>query len=414
MIKTFTPPTSMGQPSDDYKYLGYASFLDMVPDKTFDEGNYRYLVMKYTGDITQLRFQFNRKDKETGADELEGPYWFNPEGQTFYFVTADGSDIPLIGDNTLIVIDLAKSVNPEAIDGSGLGVGLDWFNSGIHMHCDEMIKHGDGKGFTISYACLTNTIPSEEDIPDVTLPEESKPSETTAAPEETKEAVEGMRAIILDGGEEGKSTLIKRFTNDKETVLDADGNVVVGKDGYKWLGYVTFKDLADKDFKYMALTYTGDITNFRLQFVHDASGNNEEMSDIFWFDPEQEIHFVTADGSEIPLVGNNTTVIIDLEKSGVNIGWYNSGLHVHVNDIADINITYAALLTELPKDGEPLPTEDIIDPSKLVPPSSKADGNNGKTPSTGDNMPVKAVAAVCVLSLVILGGAIVVRRREFK
>jgi hypothetical protein len=161
MIGTYTAPvdSKTGLPKDSYKYLGYVSFKGMVPDEPLDDwyyGNYRYLVMTYTGDITKLRFAFVRKgyNDDGSDDEFGDPFWFNPEGQTHYFVGYHGSDIPLVGDNTTVIIDLAQTVNPDAIDGTGLGVELDWYNSGIHMHCDEMLTHGNGEGFTISQAYL--------------------------------------------------------------------------------------------------------------------------------------------------------------------------------------------------------------------------------------------------------------------
>ena len=406
MIGKYTAPSKKGVYLDDYKYLGYASFLDKVPDKTYDQGNYKYLVMTYTGDITQLRFQFNRLS-EDGDQELTEAYWFNPEGQTLFFKTADGSEIPLIGDNTTIVIDLQKS-----------GVELDWYNSGVHMHCDEMLTHGDGKGFTISNAYLTTSLPQEESSTEsgetsqeTTAPETSAPAtsapETTAPAIVSTEAGNTMEAIILDGGEEGKSKFIKKFVNNK-AATDTDP-------AYKYLGYVTFKDLANANYRYLAVKYTGDISNLRLQFVHDAGGANEEMDDVYWFnaeghdkkaDPSVDPCFVTADGSAIPLVGNNTLIFIDLQKSGVDVGYYNSGFHVHVNGLADIDISYAALLTELPKDDAELPTGDtVINP----PATTKAAG--GKTPSTGDVSPIVVVSIVCVLSVAVLGGAVVARKK---
>jgi cell division septation protein DedD len=161
MIGVYTAPTSRNQPTDAYKYMGFASFLDMVPDKTYAEGNYKYLVMTYTGDITQLRYEFVRAGVagDGSDDEKQGPFWFNPEGQTMYFVGYKNKETPLIGDNTTICIDLEAS-----------GVELDWYNSGVHMHCDEMLTHGNGEGYTISNAYLTKTpIEPEEEEYTVTL-----------------------------------------------------------------------------------------------------------------------------------------------------------------------------------------------------------------------------------------------------
>lgn len=156
MIGTYTPPLSDGEATDEYKFLGYVSFLDKVPDTFIEEGNYRYLVMTYTGDITQLRVDFERS-YEIGI-ELQGSFWFNPEGHDSYFVTADGSDIPLVGDNTTIVIDLLNSVHPDnGVDVAG--VDLSWYNTGMRMYCDMMATYGNGAGIEITDAYLTNMIP---------------------------------------------------------------------------------------------------------------------------------------------------------------------------------------------------------------------------------------------------------------
>lgn len=125
------------------------------------------------------------------------------------------------------------------------------------------------------------------------------------------------------------------------------------KDGvqYSYQGFVTFKDLATKDFKYLKLTYTGDITCLRFEFNEKATDTNQGP---FWFDPnnESEYHMVTADGSAIPMVGNNTTIIIDLEKSGVDMSKYNNGIHMHANSTTDaafdVTLKDCVLTTELP------------------------------------------------------------------
>ena len=107
-----------------------------------------------------------------------------------------------------------------------------------------------------------------------------------------------MEAIILDGGEEGKSKFIKHFENTNAATYDADGNMT--EPAYKYLGYVSFLDLADENYKYLAMTYTGNIKFLRLQFVHDAGGKGEEFGDVLWFDAEQENHF--ADLSNNPIM----------------------------------------------------------------------------------------------------------------
>lgn len=127
------------------------------------------------------------------------------------------------------------------------------------------------------------------------------------------------------------------------------------KDGvkYSYQGFVTFKDLATKDFKYLKMTYTGDITYLRFEFNEKTTDNNQGP---FWFDPNNESpdHFVTADGSEIPMVGNNTTIIIDLEKSGIDMSKYNNGIHMHGNSTTeaafDVTLKDCVLTSVLPSD----------------------------------------------------------------
>lgn len=151
MIGKYMPPAKNDQLTDDYRYLGFASFINEEADETFEVSNYRYLVMTYTGDITQLRFEFAKiGTEEDGSDsEMQGPFWFNPESQDGNcFVTADGSDIPLTGNNTTIVIDLKES-----------GVDMSRYNSGIDMHCDSMLTYGNGEGIIILDAYLTNISP---------------------------------------------------------------------------------------------------------------------------------------------------------------------------------------------------------------------------------------------------------------
>ena len=129
---------------------------------------------------------------------------------------------------------------------------------------------------------------------------------------------------------------------------------------YAYLGFVTFKDLATKDFRYLKLTYTGDITSLRFEFNEKATNANQGP---FWFDAEQDVHFVTADGSPIQLVGNNTTVVIDLVASGVDMSKYNNGIHMHGNSTTDaafdVTIKDAVLYG-----GVPTPQPTTVAPTK--------------------------------------------------
>lgn len=150
--------------------------------------------------------------------------------------------------------------------------------------------------------------------------------------------------ILLDDAASGMN---KTLHIDKATERTATDGVF-----YAYQGFVTFKDLATKDFKYLKFTYTGDITMLRFEFNEKDSNTNQGP---FWFDPEQETHFVTADGSDIPLVGDNTTVVIDLEKSGVDMSKYNNGIHMHASSTLeaafDVTIKDAVLSSVAPSSG---------------------------------------------------------------
>ncbi len=117
-----------GVHSYEYKYLGYVTTKSATSE-------YRYLKIKYTGDITTLRLEFY-----TSEDRGEDIIWFNDE-KTSHFETVDGSDIVLVAeDETECVIDL---------EASGIKIG-DFV--GFHMHYLEPYKNGTK--FTITDARL--------------------------------------------------------------------------------------------------------------------------------------------------------------------------------------------------------------------------------------------------------------------
>ena len=321
MAKEYNPGTD-----GDYKYLAGIDLaaLELTSD-------YKYLQLTYTGDATAfdaLRFEM------AGADGSLGTYWFkeNPQG------TIKTVDDTLVANPTeteqTVVIDLAKSgiTNAEGI-------------ATIHMHDTK------GKGtFTITDAQFTNTplqVAKTPVEPEETTPEETTPDnngETT--PETTTEKViaDGTNDIILNGDDQGKSAMIGTYSIKKGSIE---------KPNYKYLGWATFKDFANESYKYLKITYTGNIKLLRFEF----EGKGGEKQGPFWFDPEQATHFVTEDGSAIPLVGNNTTVVIDLAKSGVDMSKYNSGVHMHCSaEDEDVNISITDAVLYGGKKSEPQPT----------------------------------------------------------
>lgn len=257
-----------------YAYQGGFSIPDTV------NSSFTLLEITYKGDISTIRF---------GSDE--GTFWFanNPEGS---FKTADDSEIVLNAETeTTVLIDLAKT-----------GVS---YKAGDFVH----VHAGGENAFTyefVSVKLISNGQASEEE----------SNSETTGE-EEIETSGQGREDdIILNGDENGQSSMIKNFPTVKAA--------------YKYLGFATLKE-PTAEYKYFILTYAGDITSIRFEFSFvNESGDDVEKAGPYWFNPEgQEYFFVTADGSDIPLDGGKgTTVVIDLEKSGIDISKYNS-VHMH-------------------------------------------------------------------------------------
>ena len=280
---------------EGYKYLTGMDFTDVTNE-------YQYLQISYKGAATafdELRLEI------VGEDTNLGTFWAKENEQGTLKTVEDKELAAPSDEEQTAVIDLAKS-------GIKNTAGI----KTIHFHDTA------GKGaFEITDAQFTNT-PLQ-----VAKVHTDEPDASTTAPvvEPTTKTqpVDPATGIKLDGDDKGQSAMNGTYHIDI-TPADAKDEVT-----YKWLGYATFKDLATKDFKYLQFTYTGDISGMRLQFVANAGTSTEDKTDVIWFNPEQEKHFVTKDGTPIQMVGNNTTVTIDLEKSGVDMAKYNSGFHMH-------------------------------------------------------------------------------------
>ncbi len=194
--------------------------------------------------------------------------------------------------------------------------------------------------------------------------------------------------IVLDG-DQGESSLIKEFS--------ASGGE------YKYLGYATTKE-ATSDYKYLQLTYTGDISMFRIE-MNTAEDTNKGP---YWFAADQFMKFVTADGSAIPTnVTSPTTIIIDLEASGINIGDY-VGMHLHYlsPDIqsASFTISDARLMTSTTSSpaGSGAPAGDApAGDAPATQPSTQA-------PATGST----AVPTVIACLVVLCAGAVLVFNKK--
>ena len=252
------------------------------------KAGYKYLELTYKGDETAfdaLRFEF----EGTGST-----LWFreNAEGT---LKTVDGELVPApTEEEQTVVIDLEAS-----------GMDITKAIAKIHMHQTP----GNGS-FEITNAKLL--------------------AEYTASVDPNT-----AEDIILNGDENGLSSMIKSWTVK---------GVAAGGDQYKYLGFVTLKEPTSV-YKYLILTYAGDIGSIRFEFAAVDETGETAKSAPYWFNKEgQELYFVTADGSDIPLDGGKgTTIVIDLEKSGVDLDKYNSihmqsGYGIGENNINDFSL----------------------------------------------------------------------------
>ena len=308
--------------TDTYKGW-YAAATKATPE-------YKYLQFTYTGTgdaFNETRFVFADASGKTLPE-----VWF-ATWQASKFKTVDGADVPVpTAEPQTVVVDLEAS-----------GVDVSKGFEGLHVHAGNTLVG------TVNFSDVKLQTTPEITKTETPVETTEAPTEETTTPEPTT-AADPSTGIKLDdelSGMNKKMHIDKLAKNSKDEVF------------YAYQGWVTFKDLANKDFKYLKFTYTGDITNFRLQF-EDKKGNKQGP---FWFDAEQDVHFVTADGSPIQLVGNNTTVVIDLEASGVDMSKFNNGFHMHANSTKDaafdVTIKDAVLYG-----GVPTPIETTVAPTK--------------------------------------------------
>ncbi len=288
-----TIEVTQGQ-TDTYKGW-YAAATKATPE-------YKYLQFTYTGTgdaFNETRFVFADASGKTLPE-----VWF-ATWQASKFKTVDGADVPVpTAEPQTVVVDLEAS-----------GVDVSKGFEGLHVHAGNTLVG------TVNFSDVKLQTTPEITKTETPVETTEAPTEETTTPQPTT-AADPSTGIKLDdelSGMNKKMHIDKLAKNSKDEVF------------YAYQGWVTFKDLANKDFKYLKFTYTGDITNFRLQF-EDKKGNKQGP---FWFDAEQDVHFVTADGSPIQLVGNNTTVVIDLEASGVDMSKFNNGFHMHANSTKD-------------------------------------------------------------------------------
>lgn len=183
--------------------------------------------------------------------------------------------------------------------------------------------------------------------------------------------------IVLDG-DAGTSSFIGEYS--------ASGS------NYKYLGFVTSKE-ATADYKYLQITYTGDISMLRMEF----NKPNDSNVGPYWFTSSQMVHFITADGSDIPTTGNNTTIVIDLAATGINMADFR-GMHLHYLDdnaqSGSFTITDARLMTSA-----------TSSPAADTPAETEA-------PTAAPNTGSTAVPTVIACLVVLCAGAVLVFNKK--
>ena len=191
----------------------------------------------------------------------------------------------------------------------------------------------DNNKYTISLNIPTASMIENPDAPDdLNNPgqvETTKPVETTKAPETTTKQAETTTKAPETTAKPAETT-----TKTPETSRDTSGDIVLNEfmktwtvgtgSGYQYMGQVNYK--APAGYRYLQLTYTGDTRAFeelRLEFFKD-------MKNPYWFNKNQAVKFVTTSGDVVEAPSSTAkTVVIDLQKSGLNINQTNTGFHIH-------------------------------------------------------------------------------------
>lgn len=357
----------------EYNYVGYVSLNGAPADA-------KYLELTYTGNITYLRLEF--EDKDQAAKKT---VWFN-KNQADHFVTEDDSEIQLdVTTDTSVVIDLERS---------GIDISKYVVEGGMHIHYgDATLPDGT---FQIKSAKLTGGT--------IATGGEDNGNENPPAEKQEPEPVAQGEEFVLKGDENGRSGMIGTYT---------------GTAAYNYLGFVTTEG-APADEKYLEFTYTGDITYLRIVF-ENLDG---DQTDPVWFDAAQAKHFVTKDGSEILLqAATPTTVVIDLEASGIGYAQWSKGFHMHYGDAALTNGTFtvtdarltgsAAPVSTEPTDPNPTPDPTPTpNPTPTPAPEVKEPKKDEptKAPKTGDV--TEPVTVVSFLALSAAAGAVCLKKKS--
>lgn len=336
-------PEELAPKIDEDMDLNEVLAKEWAADPSLEDGSYAWLGEPTIGAPAGYKYlQLTYKGDETAFDELRFEFpggaviWFKENAQGT-FKTVGGEIVPSpTAEEQTVVIDLEKS---------GVDVTLPLTSIVIHQTA--------GKGsFTVTDAKLLAKRPTPAVIED----------------------------IILNGDEQGMSSMIKKFATIKA--------VPAGTIQYKYLGFATLKE-PTSDYKYLILTYTGDISTLRFEFAYVEDGTEKSKTNPYWFNKEgQTLYFVTADESDIPLDGGKgTTIVIDLEKTGIDLDKYNSVyMHAGYGDAAskDINIQIGMARLSAKTD---ITAVDVIPPEQPTTPKAPT---TTKAPETTTQAPVKA------------------------
>lgn len=160
------------------------------------------------------------------------------------------------------------------------------------------------------------------------------------------------------------------------TIVNAEDDVLLnnlqktfGKVGTGYTYTFASLDGYHEGYKYLILTYQGNIKGLRFEISNVVDNNDVEKTDFTWVDQEQPVHF-TLVGEPDLTTAESSSVVIDLEASGIDIGKYNS-MHVHVTDIITIGTARLSNSPDL-KDTDveaklPEPEPETPDPTTLEP-----------------------------------------------
>jgi hypothetical protein len=117
--------------------------------------------------------------------------------------------------------------------------------------------------------------------------------------------------------------------------------------------------MATSAYRFLVIKCSGDFSTLRLEFENNSNPERVISTLPYWFkDVSGEEMFVSADNRSIPIAEKDATIVVDLEKSGIDMNMFNSGLHMHAasgtNTKGSFTITEARLVKTVIIDGVPV------------------------------------------------------------